>query len=234
MTNAAPLDFDGSLEQSKPKLFTLETGPIYWFSDWPITAVPRSGAIVYTVWDRNDHFIYVGMAGRPGASATGSGPFGRLASHASGRRSGDQFCIYICDRLVLPRLHNRFSEIAAGQLSLDLLTREFIRAELGFRFITIADGTIALTSERKDPARGSGLRETILNPGHLAAAALDETDESFDPCVRVRAKVEALSLGCFIRRDAVSIALLLILAGNCTNSRTRLRKIYPTCAIDCV
>ena len=45
-------------------------------------------------------------------------PLGRLASHASGRRSGDQFLIYVCDRLVLPRLGNRIGEIAGGALSL--------------------------------------------------------------------------------------------------------------------
>ena len=95
----------------------------------------------------------------------GSGPFGRLASHASGRRSEDQFCIYICDRLVLPGPHNRFSEIAAGQLSLDILTREFIRAELGFRFITVADGSIALATERRIQRGALGCGKPILNPG---------------------------------------------------------------------
>ena len=28
----------------------------------------------------------------------------RLGSHASGRRSGDQFNVYICDRFVVPAL----------------------------------------------------------------------------------------------------------------------------------
>src|SRR4051794_13283961 len=95
--------------RSRPDLDVLQHGVIYWFSDWPIAAVPRSGSIVYTIWDRAGRFIYVGMAGRAGA--TGAGPFGRLASHASGRRSGDQFCIYICDRFVLAGSHNRISEI---------------------------------------------------------------------------------------------------------------------------
>jgi hypothetical protein len=34
----------------------LETGPLYWFSDWPIADVPRSGATVYTIWDRGSRF----------------------------------------------------------------------------------------------------------------------------------------------------------------------------------
>lgn len=146
------------------EIFALETGPIYWFSDWPITAVPKSGALAYTIWDRNNRFIYAGMAGRSGASVNGSGPFGRLASHASGRRSGDQFCIYICDRLVLPTLHNRFPEIGAGQLSLDKLTREFIRTELGFRFISVANGSTALALERNIQRGALTCGKPFLNP----------------------------------------------------------------------
>ena len=148
----------------EPEISTLETGPINWFSDWPITAVPRSGAIAYTIWDRSDRFIYVGMAGRSGASLNGAGPFGRLASHASGRRSGDQFCIYVCDRLVLPGLHNRLPEIAAGQLSLDKHTRDFIWAELGFRFITVADGPTALAVERAVQKGALRSGKPFLNP----------------------------------------------------------------------
>ena len=75
------------------ELQALETGRIHWFSDWPTGDVPRSGAIVYTVWDRKERFIYVGYSGRKGASPTGKGPFGRLSNHANGYRSGDKFCM---------------------------------------------------------------------------------------------------------------------------------------------
>src|SRR4051812_6277101 len=109
----------------------LTTGPIHRFSDWPTGDVPRSGAVVYTIWDRDCSLIYVGMSGR-GFTGTvegngKAGPWGRLNSHASGRRSGDQFCVYLADRLVLPRLHNRITEIADGSLSLDTATRDYIR-----------------------------------------------------------------------------------------------------------
>ena len=108
-------------------LEALESGPIHWFSDWPTGDVPRSGAAVYTIWHREGSFIYVGMSGRSftgGTEGSGkSGPWGRLNSHASGRRSGDQFCIYVADRLVLPTLHNRFAEITDGSLSLDTAIR---------------------------------------------------------------------------------------------------------------
>ena len=50
----------------------LEHGQLFWFADWPVAAVPRSGAIVYTVWDRSSRFIYVGMAGRGETTRTGA------------------------------------------------------------------------------------------------------------------------------------------------------------------
>lgn len=130
-------------------LSALHQGPLHWFSDWPIGDVPSAGSIVYTIWNCAGAFIYVGMAGRNGiSSAKPKGPFGRLESHASGRRSGNQFCIYVCDRFVLPRVHNRIAEIAEGSLSLDRLTRDFIRAELGFRFVPVENAAAARALER--------------------------------------------------------------------------------------
>jgi len=61
-------------------------------------------------------------------------------------------------------LHNRFPEIAAGQLSLDKLTREFIRAELGFRFITAVDGSTALAIERNIQRGALACGKPFLNP----------------------------------------------------------------------
>jgi len=93
-------------------LAELRGGPLYLFVDWPNPAVPNGRIGVYTVW-RGDQLVYVGMAGRtlgPGANSGGSasakitGLRSRLASHASGRRSGDQFCVYVFDCLVLPTL----------------------------------------------------------------------------------------------------------------------------------
>jgi hypothetical protein len=127
--------------------------PVLWFADWPNAVVPTKGAIVYTIWDRDGRFIYVGMSGRGVAadtapSATGKGPWGRLNSHASGRRSGDQFCVYVCDRLVLPTLHNRLEDIRDGRVLLDSETRTYIRTNLGYRWVICPDGGAALALER--------------------------------------------------------------------------------------
>ena len=73
-------------------------GPLHWFREWPNAEVPPFGAGVYTVWDDAGTLIYVGMSGRTITIDTQprTKPYGlytRLASHAGGRRSGDQFCV---------------------------------------------------------------------------------------------------------------------------------------------
>jgi hypothetical protein len=124
-------------------------GPMHWFSDWPVGEVPQAGSLVYTIWDRDGLFVYVGISGRSqGQSSRSKGPLGRLASHASGRRSGDQFLIYVCDRLVLPRLGNRIPEIADGALSLDAETKAYVRANLGFRWLAVDGPGSAFALER--------------------------------------------------------------------------------------
>jgi hypothetical protein len=112
------------------------------FSDWPNDQVPRRAAGVYTVW-RGDEFIYVGMSGR-GAQLEDF-----VASHASGRRSGDQFNVCICDRFIIPVLTpDQQQEIGHGILQLDQLTKNFIRQYLGYRFVVYPSGEEALTAER--------------------------------------------------------------------------------------
>jgi hypothetical protein len=156
---------------SKPEGNTYDqliNGPIHWFSDWPTGEVPRSGAVVYTIWNREGSFIYVGMSGRSfigGAEGNGrSGPWGRLNSHASGRRSGDQFCVYVADRLVLPTLHNRLSEIADGSHSLDVATRDYIRTNLGFRWFMMESGKAAFELERRLQRGTADCGKPLLNP----------------------------------------------------------------------
>lgn len=150
-------------------LTTLVThGSIHWFSDWPTGDVPRSGAVVYTIWDREGSLIYVGMSGRSFTGEAGgngkAGPWGRLNSHASGRRSGDQFCVYVANRLVLSTLHNRISEIADDSLSLDVATCDYIRENLGFRWIMMESGKAAFELERRLQEGEAECGKPLLNP----------------------------------------------------------------------
>jgi hypothetical protein len=68
------------------------------FSDWPNTSIPSVAAVVYAIW-HDQALIYCGMSGREYEKAQVSdkkkyGLITRLSSHASGRLSGDQFCVY--------------------------------------------------------------------------------------------------------------------------------------------
>ena len=87
-----------------------------------------------------------------------------MNSHASGRRSGDQFCVYVCDRLVLPTVRDRIGDIAAGRFSLDQATREYVRAELGFRMVQVTDGRQAMHTERLVQRGELAVGRPALNP----------------------------------------------------------------------
>jgi hypothetical protein len=156
-------------------LTTLASGPLCRFADWPNTAIPNGRAGVYTVWDGRT-LIYVGMAGRglraeadeiPAAGSTTRprGLLSRLASHASGRRSGDQFNVYVIDRLVLPSLTaEEITAAAAGKLSLDAVTRRYIRDYLGYRYVETVDGKTALALERDVQHGAIAGQPPLLNP----------------------------------------------------------------------
>jgi hypothetical protein len=156
-----------------PRLRLLESGPSFRFSDWPNESVPKIAAGVYTIWDSR-RLTYVGMAGRglaaddldaPDEPVKARGLWTRLNSHASGRRSGDQFCVYVCDRFVVPHLSvQQQAQIAEGELALDALTRTLIHDRYEYRFVTTPDGAAALVLERE--VRHGALRagKPFLNP----------------------------------------------------------------------
>lgn len=99
------------------------------------------------------------------AQASGKGLFSRLNSHASGRRSGDQFCIYVCDRLVLPNLNTeQIAQIAAGELSLDRLTRQYIHEHLSYRFVETINGAAARELEAAVRRGALVAGQPFLNP----------------------------------------------------------------------
>jgi hypothetical protein len=142
------------------------------FADWPHPRVPRRAAGVYTIW-RQENFLYAGMS-RSGAQAEdltagadgkAAGLWTRLNSHASGRRSGDQFNIYICDRFVVPALtRDQQQAIASGELLLDRMTRDFIRQNLTYRYLVCRDGAEALEIERSVRAGQLPAGRPFLNP----------------------------------------------------------------------
>jgi len=153
-------------------LDTLENGGSYPFNDW--STIPRICAGVYTIW-RDQELIYVGMSGRSmtaesitehrTANLRARGLSTRLKAHASGRRSGDQFCVYVGDRLVLPTLkNNNIEEIANGKLSFDKLIRDYIHENLTFRFVETENDKIAY--ELENAIKGGVLEagKPFLNP----------------------------------------------------------------------
>lgn len=147
----------------------LASGDLYRFADWPNPEVPNGRAGVYTIWD-GETLIYVGMAGRSMVATAGerqevrgrqSGLRGRLHSHASG---GDQFCVYVADRLVLPTLTPEdIKAIGAGSLKLDALVRDYIRKRLAYRYVVTVGGVEAGGLERQ-VQRGALGQHPLLNP----------------------------------------------------------------------
>jgi hypothetical protein len=90
----------------------------------------------------------------------------RLASHASGRRGGDQFCVYVADFLVLPDLtSDDIAKVASRELALDDRVRRYIRDRMSFRFIQTQSGADAFRLEAE--ARAGALGEfPYLNPSN--------------------------------------------------------------------
>jgi hypothetical protein len=117
----------------------------YRFADWPNDNVPSISAGVYGIW-HEDKLFYCGMSGRQleKAMASGKKRFGRvtgLNSHASGRLSGDQFCVYVANRLVVPSLTpEQLPKFAAGELKLGQLTKTFIHDHLDYQYV-LADSS---------------------------------------------------------------------------------------------
>ena len=82
-----------------------------------------------------------------------------------GRRSGDQFNVYICDRFVIPRLRlEELRQIGTGELLLDQMTRAYIRDHVGFRYLICPDGARAVALERQVREGALAAGRPYLNP----------------------------------------------------------------------
>jgi hypothetical protein len=139
------------------------------FADWPNQEVPLVSAGVYAVWE-GEQLIYCGMARAKLESAIELGRKKRglrqrLTSHASGRLSGDQFCVYIASRLVVPELPAQtLPRLRAGTETLDALTKKYIHDKLDYQFACVQSSAEALELEQNcRQGRVFGV-QPLLNP----------------------------------------------------------------------
>jgi hypothetical protein len=167
--NDEPTEIGNAREQ-------LSHGPVRSFGEPLDPAIPAAGC--YTIWDKAGRFIYAGMAGRsltmqrierarsePGARTTGLRD--RLNAHRNGRRSGDQFSIYVFDRFVLRALSSdEIAAAAAGTRRLDEDVRAFIQSHLSYRWAETTSGSDAYKLESLLVTKGIGDSLPHLNPRH--------------------------------------------------------------------
>ena len=148
------------------ELSALRDGSAHRFSEFRTLGaiVPSTGAGVYTIWDDAGGLVYVGIAGR---NPQGRGLASRLRSHASGRRSGDQFCVYVADHYVMPDLTQaQIEAIRDSEVSMDALVREYIHRRFVFRIASVNSYATAMAVENEIKSGGLG-KPPRLNPTRL-------------------------------------------------------------------
>ena len=115
-------------------LFDLDAPPIP-FSNPAVENIPQFGSIIYTVWNTNNDFIYVGIGGvKTGVPLSQRNPRSRISQHSSGTRSGDQFCVYVQDFFVIPEIVKSGTYVSERGL-LDKSTKEYIHNNLSYRYV---------------------------------------------------------------------------------------------------
>lgn len=139
----------------------------YSFSVWPNRDIPNVAAGVYIIW-KKDVLIYCGMSGRQIEKNLHKKKYGlitRLKSHASGRLSGDQFCVYIANRFVIPSLTlEELNQFSSGKITLDMKTKQYIHTHLDYQFTLTSSSAEAYAIEIE--ARSGALlgEKPFLNP----------------------------------------------------------------------
>ncbi len=109
--------------------------PLRQFTTSNVNDIPSWGSIIYTVFLDSTEYIYVGIGGLAGKTAQDRNPRSRIMQHCQGRRSGDQFCIYIQDFYVIPELIG--SKYTPQKGFLDQLTKQFIQSRLTYRYLVV-------------------------------------------------------------------------------------------------
>src|SRR6266849_2764751 len=140
-------------------LKTLAAAPQQRFADWRNANVPLVTG-VYLIWDRDQHLLYVGMAGSKNGNLRK-----RLGSHARGGRGGDQFCLYVFDRFVLPLLTaEEIRKAADDRISLDAKTGDYIRTNYSYSFVTTENTDDARALEARAQHGVPSIGKPLLNP----------------------------------------------------------------------
>ena len=125
---------NGKMKSELVKLFSNDV-ELRQFSTRNVTEIPSWGSIIYTVFLDKTEYIYVGIGGLSGSTVKDRNPRSRIIQHSQGRRSGDQFCIYIQDFYVIPQLVGQHYTPKKGFL--DQLTKEFIQSRLTYRYLVV-------------------------------------------------------------------------------------------------
>ena len=137
------------------KLFDNSIKPIS-FAEDPRKYISNNGSIIYSVWDKEDKFIYIGISGLQ-KSLEKRSPLSRMVSHCSGMRSGDQFCVYIHDFFVIPKLLKE-KDYKPERGSLDKLTKQYIHENLSYRFISFnSDNSDAIVRKLENEIKSGAL-----------------------------------------------------------------------------
>ena len=125
----------------------------YRFSDWPNADIPMLTAGLYVIWE-DKQLVYCGMSGREiekykySNSKKKYGLINRLNSHASGRLSGDQFCVSVANRIVIPSLEpDMLEQFRDGTMNLDRLTKQYVRDRLEYQYALVESSAEAFAAE---------------------------------------------------------------------------------------
>jgi len=144
----------------------------YRFADWPNSEIPAVAAGVYAIWN-GDELFYCGMSGRQIEQAISQGKkkFGlvtRLNIHASGRLSSDQFCVYVANRLVIPKLKaTDLKKFETGEFKLDGLTKAFIHDHLEYQYVLVDSSAEAYVVEERARRGEIFGQKPLLNPSGI-------------------------------------------------------------------
>ena len=93
------------------------------------------------------------------------GLINRLNSHASGRLSGDQFCVYVANRLIIPSLSpSELKLFSTGELTLDSITKLYIHKNFSYQFVIVEGSEQAYRIEALARSGDVFSQQPLLNP----------------------------------------------------------------------